>query len=485
MGWLSRIKGWGKKSYSQQTGGLAALIQALIGRSLNVRGTSIPRGNAYELLDRWRGWVYACVMRRANGVTSTPLNLYVSKAKNEKVYEYTNPRSLGLDEVKWLKRSSDPCVKQVLSSPGEILKLSKHAITDLLLNPNPLGDGMDLLELACICMDLVGNAYWLKRLSPDGTPYEVWPLQPQRMAIASTTTRPLDHYEYSSTTMPIIFAPEEIIHFKCPSPIDSLHGFAPLQAAAAAAILEDLIMRYNKALLENDARPDIMLKTANSLTTEQYTEMIERWQSRFGGPDNKGLPAILEGGLELEKLGFSPRELMAPQYLDMVKNTICAIYAVPLSLVTMTSASRASAETGEYSLTRHAILPLCNRLQRKLNSGLVSMWNQPNIFLAFDNPVAEDIMTNAKAAMLRLDADVTVPREEREIMGFPPHEGAWLDKPASERHAARVGAVQKPKPSRIDGEPMGGGTSGAEALESVNIKLSEIIDTLGNLEARS
>ena len=248
---------------------LTALVQAMTGRTINVKGTAIPFANMHELLDRWKGWVYACVMRRAHAVTATPLRLYTMKPRGAKVYEFWEPKSLTPSQAKWLVGSSESSVKQALASSGELLELGRHPLLDTFWNCNPVSDGLELLEYMCISLDLVGNGYWLYRFNEMGLPYELWPLQPQRVRICVSRDKPVDHYEYILGAQPLSWEPNEVVHFKYPSPLDPLYGFSPLQAATAAAILEDLIMRYNKALLENDARPDMVLEVPNALTDDE------------------------------------------------------------------------------------------------------------------------------------------------------------------------------------------------------------------------
>ena len=93
-----------------------------------------------------------------------------------------------------------------------------------------------------------------------------------------------------------------ILHLALFHPLDDHYGFAPIEAAAVALDLHNAAGAWNKALLDNSARPSGALvysaKDGGNLTAEQYERLKAELEAGFTGARRAGRPLLLEGGLD-------------------------------------------------------------------------------------------------------------------------------------------------------------------------------------------
>ena len=106
--------------------------------------------------------------------------------------------------------------------------------------------------------------------------------------------------------------PETVLHIRLFNPLDDYYGMSPLEAAARSIDTHNAASAWNKAMLDNAARPSGALVFAASdghLTTEQFDRLKSELESNYQGAANAGRPMVLEGGLDWKEMGFSPKDM--------------------------------------------------------------------------------------------------------------------------------------------------------------------------------
>ena len=77
--------------------------------------------------------------------------------------------------------------------------------------------------------------------------------------------------------------------------------------------LHNSAMSWNKALLDNSARPSGALvyqpKDGGNLTPEQYQRLKAELEDGYQGARRAGRPMLLEGGLDWKAMGLTPRDM--------------------------------------------------------------------------------------------------------------------------------------------------------------------------------
>jgi len=192
-----------------------------------------------------------------------------------------------------------------------------HQLLDLVSRPNPRQDGASLLEAVASHLLLAGNAY-IEAVGPgneDLQVRELYALRPDRMKLVPGSDGWPQAYEYSVAGSKMRFDQSAvlppILHLTFFNPVDDHYGLSPLEAAAMAVDTHNAAACWNKALLDNAARPSGALVYDGGegavLSTLQYERLKKEFADHYQGHGNAGRPLVLEGGLDWRPMSLSPR----------------------------------------------------------------------------------------------------------------------------------------------------------------------------------
>ena len=217
-----------------------------------------------------------------------------------------------------------------------------HPLASLLARPNPAQDQCALMETLYGHLQIAGNAY-LEAVSPDQAtpPRELHALRPDRMRVIPGQGGWPEGWEYRVGSRAHRFAQTEdappILHLKTFHPLDDHYGLSPLEAAAIPVDIHNAASRWNKALLDNAARPSgAMVYDApdgGSLSDAQFTRIQDQLEARHTGAPNAGRPIILEGGLDWKPMSFSPTDMEFMKAKDSAAREIALAFGIPPMLL--------------------------------------------------------------------------------------------------------------------------------------------------------
>ena len=290
--------------------------------------------------------------------------------------------------------------------------------------------GQSLIETLAAHVLLHGNGYAQIGHGADGLPARLYALRPDRVAIEQDATGWPVAYRYRAGESEVRYASEDaagrtaIIHVKAINPADDHYGLGCLGAAAGAVAIHNAATQWNKALLDNAARPSGALLYApgdgSVLAPEQFARLKEELESAFQGAENAGRPMLLEGGLSWQSMSLSPNEMDFVELKAAAARDIALAFGVPPVLIGMPGDSTYSNyREANKALWRQTVLPLLAKLLGALGQGLRDFW--PELTLDVDlnrlPALAEDRMllwdrvekadflsTEEKRGMLGLDA---------------------------------------------------------------------------------
>lgn len=87
---------------------------------------------------------------------------------------------------------------------------------------------------------------------------------------------------------------------------DGLRSPSPITYAARRAVgTASAAADYGERFFTNGARPDFAIKVQKNLSKEQADVLRATWMQRHGGVVNSHMPAVLTGGMEVERLSLS------------------------------------------------------------------------------------------------------------------------------------------------------------------------------------
>ena len=206
-------------------------------------------------------------------------------------------------------------------------------------------------------------------------------------------------------------------------PIDDHYGFPPLEAALIALDTHNAAGRWNKALLDNSARPSGALvyapKEGGSLSDEQFDRLKTEMEEGYSGAMRAGRPLLLEGGLDWKAMSLTPKDMDFIEAKNSASRDIALAFGVPPMLLGIpgdnTYANYQEANRAFYRLT---ILPLVARTAKELSAWLGPVFGE-ELRLWFDADQIEGLSGERDALWARVGAAVFLSDDEkREAVGY-------------------------------------------------------------------
>src|SRR5439155_17870440 len=156
------------------------------------------------------------------------------------------------------------------------------------------------------------------------------------------------------------------------------YGMGCVEAAIAAASVHNRAAKWNKALLDNAARPSGALSyepaDGSVLSADQFKRLKEELSREFSGSGNAGRPMLLEGGLKWQALSLTPADMDFVALKEGAARDIALAFGVPPVLVGLPGdATYANAREAGRALYRQTILPMAARVLNVL-AGMLSAW---------------------------------------------------------------------------------------------------------------
>jgi HK97 family phage portal protein len=329
------------------------------------------------------------------------------------------------------------CVRMVAEAAASVpLVLSDpegatHPLAAIFARPNPEQSGLELLEAFYGHLQIAGNG-WLELVALEGVPREICALRPDRVRIIAGTSGWPAGWEHDGNGVKRRMWRDEasgrspVCHLKLFNPNDDLYGQSPLEAAAIAVDIHNAGGAWNKALIDNAARPSGALVYRGTQGNERLSEdQFERLKAELTqahtGAANAGRPLLLEGGLEWTPMSLTPAEMDFVEARRAAARDIALAFGVPPMLLGIPGdATYANYKEANLAFWRQTILPLVTK-----TAATISHWLEPwsatplRITPNLENITALSVDQEAKWA--RLDATGFLSLDEkRALAGLAP-----------------------------------------------------------------
>jgi len=263
-------------------------------------------------------------------------------------------------------------------------EIEDHPLIDLLRRPSLDHTGTDFLEAWYGFLLVAGNAY-VEAVALDGEIRELHILRPDRMKVIPGLDGWPEGYEYTVAGRSVRFIDEvaanvrPILHVRLFHPANDHYGMSPIEAAATAIDIHNTASGWNKALLDNSARPSgaLVYAAANGqMTEEQFTRLKTELETSFQGARAAGRPLLLEGGLDWKPLSLTPKDMDFIEAKNTAAREIALAIGVPPMLLGIPGDSTYSNyQEAQRAFWRQTVLPLVNRTARALSSWLAPAFN--------------------------------------------------------------------------------------------------------------
>jgi HK97 family phage portal protein len=158
------------------------------------------------------------------------------------------------------------------------------------------------------------------------------------------------------------------------NPSNDYYGFSPIEAASSAIDLHNAASGWNKALLDNAARPSgalVYTAEAGHLTEEQFSRLKSELERNYQGAVNAGRPMLLEGGLDWRAMSLSPKEMDFMEAKHAAAREIALAMGVPPMLLGIPGDNTyANYQEANRVFWRQTVLPLVGRTLKALAAWL-------------------------------------------------------------------------------------------------------------------
>lgn len=288
--------------------------------------------------------------------------------------------------------------------------------------------GQGLIETLASHVLLHGNGYVQVIAGADGMPAELFALRPERVSVEADARGWPAAYLYRVGESVTRLSPEDgagrtsLLHIRALHPLDDHYGLGCVGAAAGAVAIHNAATVWNKALLDNAARPSGAMVYApgdgSVLSAEQFERVRREMEAAFSGAANAGRPMLLEGGLDWRAMSLSPAEMDFVGLKAAAAREIALAFGVPPMLMGLPGDNAyANYREANKALWRQTILPLVGKIGAGLAQGLQGWW--PGLNLAPDLDAVPALSDERAALWERVaGADFLTAEEKKAMLGI-------------------------------------------------------------------
>ncbi|RJF90778.1 phage portal protein [Sphingomonas cavernae] len=302
---------------------------------------------------------------------------------------------------------------------GAPLSASEDAVLALV---SARSAGQGLLEAVAAHVLLHGNAYVQILTDAAGRPRELFALRPERVSIEADAQGWPEAFLYRVGERVTRIDAGSVIHVKGFHPADDHYGLGCLGAASGAVAIHNAATRWNKALLDNAARPSGALVydpgDGAALSAAQFDRLKAEMEAGFQGATNAGRPMLLEGGLKWQAMSLTPADMDFVGLKAAAAREIALAFGVPPMLLGLPGdATYANYREANRALWRLSVLPLAEKILGAIAQGCARWWPGASIGVDVDRVTAlaedrERLWRQVSAA------DFLTPDEKRAILGL-------------------------------------------------------------------
>lgn len=294
--------------------------------------------------------------------------------------------------------------------------------------------GQSLVETLAANLLLHGNGYVQILKDAAGVPVELFALRPDRVRVVLDANGWPCAYDYgvAGDTTRLTVEEEDgwpgLIAIRAMHPLDDHCGAGALQGAWQAVLIHNAATHWNRALLDNAARPSgaLVYETGDGATLahEQFERLKRELDIAFSGAVNAGRPMLLDGGLKWQSMALTPADMDFANLKNAAARDIALAFGVPPMLLGLPGDNTyANYREASRALWRLTLLPLAEKIFAALREGLAPWF--PDVQLGIDLDRVPALSEDRERLWSQVsDAEFLSRAEKRQMLGLPPEENA-------------------------------------------------------------
>ncbi len=308
----------------------------------------------------------------------------------------------------------------------------EHPAQRLLDRPNPFWSRQRFWYMVEASLDLWGSAPVALARDGRGRVRELWWLHPSRFHVVPGRAEYVAGYLYAKDGLEIAFAPQDVLWFRYPNPLQEHAALSPVAALRMSIDMGVDAIRFNRRFFQNDATPGrVYLKTEVDLTTAQAEELRLRWERAFKDPSRAHRIAVLDKSADLKSLAVTQRDMEFVEAQRFTKEEVCAAYGVPPVLLgDLRFSSLNNYQLAKASFWDETLVPQMQSLEAEVEQTLLPQLGD-SLVARFDlsevSALREDQNAKAERYERLVKAGILTINEVRAREGLPPV--PWGDGP--------------------------------------------------------
>jgi PBSX family phage portal protein len=220
--------------------------------------------------------------------------------------------------------------------------------------------------------------------------------------------------------------PNEIIHIKEYSPLNTFYGVPDVMAAMSSILGDQLAAQYNIDYFNNKAVPRYIVTLKGAQLTQEAEDKLFRFlQTGLKGQSHRTLYIPLPGDTENNKVEFKmepienePQEGSFAQYRKQVRDDILVAHQVPLSKLGGSDASQLAASLAQDRTFKEQVArPAQRNLEKILNK--IIREKTDILELKFNELTLTDELAQSQIITNYVKSQIMSPNEAREIINLP------------------------------------------------------------------
>ena len=224
-------------------------------------------------------------------------------------------------------------------------------------------------------------------------------------------------------------SPNEIIHFKVYSPLNTYYGVPDIVSAGQSLIGDQFSQQYNIDYFENKAVPRYIVYVKGAkLSPDAEQKLFEFMQTNLKGNNHRTLVIPLPPDTDQNKVEFKMEAIEAGvqegsfgKYHEANRNDILTAHQVPLSKIGMGDGSLAGTIASDRTFKEQVARPGQRMIEKKINK-IVKEKTDMLVF-KLNELTLTDEAAQAQIHEKYLRSQVLVPNEVRDELGKAPRPG--------------------------------------------------------------
>lgn len=310
----------------------------------------------------------------------------------------------------------------------------------LAVTPNPWQTPFEFREFGQVSAGLRGNAYSLIDRNGKGQVTALYPMQPERIEVLTSTQSLQPFYRVTGTGE--VLPMRQVHHVRWWSR-NSYTGLSPLHVhkdtIGYALALTDF---SSKAFANGPGLAGVLKRPAETpaiKTQAGIDALLDTWREKFAGTDNAKKIALLQEGMSFEPLKVSLVDVELINALKLSAIDIARIYKVPAHMINiLDAATYNNVENLQIQFVIYALLPWVRRHEQAMMRDLLTEDERADYYVEFNlgGLLRGDQRTRYAAYALARQWGWLSINDIRRLENLPPVAGgdAYLE-PLNMRHA--------------------------------------------------